>query len=70
MFTGVSEADFFGVAMESQIGVNWVRPGLTKITAEKGHNFRFDRWIVQKYLQEFSEANFLVVAMEFLLGDE
>jgi hypothetical protein len=28
------------------------------------------RWIVFKFLQEFSDANFLVVAMESLLGKD
>jgi len=42
----------------------------TGITAEKGHNFWFDRWITLKFLQEFPVAIFLVVAMESLLVKE
>jgi len=40
------------------------------ITAQKGHNFWFDRWIALKVLQQFPEAVFLVVHMESLLVEE
>jgi len=38
--------------------------------AQKGHNFLSDHWITLKFLQEFPESVFLLVAMESLLGDE
>jgi hypothetical protein len=42
----------------------------TGLTAEKRHNFSFDRWIALKNLQTFPESVFLVVPLESLLGEE
>jgi hypothetical protein len=39
----------------------------TRVTAQKRLNFWSDRWITPKFLQEFLEAIFLVVAIESLL---
>jgi hypothetical protein len=44
--------------------------GRTWVSAQKGHNFWFDRWIALKCLQGFPELVFICVAMEWLLGDE
>jgi hypothetical protein len=40
------------------------------VSAQKGHNFLSDRWIALKFLQEFPEAVFFGVLIEWLLGDE
>jgi len=40
------------------------------VSAQKGHNVWFDRWIAIKFLQVFREAVFIGVAMEWLLRDE
>jgi len=56
--------------MESLLGDEEVWSGQIRITALKGHNFWYDRWIVQNISQEFSNVVFLGVAMESLLGDE
>jgi len=41
----------------------------TRVRVRKGHNFRSDRWISLKILQEFPDAVFLGVDVESLLGD-
>ena len=41
----------------------------TAVRVRKGHNFRSDRWISLKILQEFPDAVFLGVDVESLLGD-
>jgi len=41
----------------------------TGVRVLKGHNFRSDRWISPKILQEFPEAVFLGVDVVSLLGD-
>jgi hypothetical protein len=41
----------------------------TRVSVRKGNNFLSDRWIALKFLQEFSEAVFLVVDVESLLGE-
>jgi len=41
----------------------------TRVPVRKGNNFLSDRWIALKFLQEFSEAVFLVVDVESLLGE-
>jgi hypothetical protein len=41
----------------------------TGVRVRKGHNFRSDRWISLKILQEFPEAVFLGVYVVSLLGD-
>ena len=44
------------------------RPAL--VTGQKGHNFWANRWIAFKFLHEFSDAVFLMVALESVLGEE
>jgi len=56
--------------MESLLVEKEVLSLRTGITAEKGHNFWSDRWIVLKVLQYFPEAVFLVLPMESLLVEE
>jgi hypothetical protein len=56
--------------MESLVDEVDVMSPQTGIKAEKGHNFRSDRWIALKVLQKFPEAVFLVVPMESLLVEE
>jgi len=41
----------------------------TRVPVRKGHNFRSDRWISLKILQEFPDTVFLGVDVETLLGD-
>jgi len=41
----------------------------TRVPVGKGHNFLSDRWIALIFLQEFSEAVFLVEDVESLLGE-
>jgi len=41
----------------------------TRVPVRKGHNFRSDRWISLKILQEFPDPVFLGVDVESLLGD-
>jgi len=41
----------------------------TRVPVRKGHNFRSDRWIYLKILQEFADVVFQGVYMESLLGD-
>jgi len=40
----------------------------TRVTVRKGHNFWSDRWIALKFLQEFTNAVFVVVDVDLLLG--
>jgi len=42
----------------------------TGITAEKGYNFWFDRWIALNVLHEFPDAVLVVVPMESLVVEE
>ena len=44
------------------------RPALSN--ESKGSNVLSSRWIAFKFLQEFAEAFFLMVALESLLGEE
>jgi hypothetical protein len=53
--------------MESLVSEELVSLCQTRVTAQKRLNFWFDRWITPKFLQEFLEAIFLVVAIESLL---
>jgi len=64
------EAVFHGEARELPHGEHEGRSRKTGITAQKGHCFCSDRWIVLKCLQEFSEAVFGVGAVESLLGED
>jgi len=41
----------------------------TGVWVRKGHNFGSDRWISLRILKEFSDAVFLGVDKESLLGD-
>jgi len=41
----------------------------TGVRVRKGHNFRSDRWISIKFLQEFPDAVFLEEDVESRLGD-
>jgi len=41
----------------------------TGVRVRKGHNFRSDRWISLKILEQFPDAVFLGVDVESLLGD-
>jgi len=41
----------------------------TGVRVRKGHNFRSDRWIALKILQEFPDVVFLGVDVESLLAD-
>jgi sulfur relay (sulfurtransferase) DsrC/TusE family protein len=52
--------------MESLLGEEQVSSCQTTVTAQKRLNFLSDRWIVLKFLQEFLEAFFLLVAMKSL----
>jgi len=56
--------------MESLLVEDEVLSRQTEITAERGHNFWSNHWIVLKVLQYFPEAVFLVVPMESLLVEE
>jgi len=40
----------------------------TRVPVRKGNNFSSDRWIALKFLQEFSEGDFLGVDVESHLG--
>jgi hypothetical protein len=53
--------------MESLLGEEEVSSGQTSITAKKRVNIWSHRWMTLKFLQEFLEDVFLVLAMEYLL---
>jgi len=55
--------------VESLLGDADVSSLETGVRIRKGHNFRSDRWISLKILQEFPHAIFLGVDVESLLGD-
>jgi len=55
--------------MESLLGDAEVSSLETAVRVRKGHNFRSDRWISLKILQEFPDAVFLGVDVESLLRD-
>jgi len=55
--------------VESLLGEAEVSSPPTRVPVGKGHNFRSDRLISLKILQEFPDAVFLGVDMESLLGD-
>jgi len=56
--------------MESLLDEEEVSLGKTSITAQKCLNFWSHRWITYKFLQEFLEDVFLVLAMESLLCEQ
>jgi len=56
--------------VESLVHDSEVSPLETGVRIPKGHNFRSDRLISLKILQEFPDAVFLGVDVESLLGDE
>jgi hypothetical protein len=62
-----SEAVFLGIAMKSLLDTPRVWLGQTtdqtRVPAQKVHNFWFDHSLVLTFLQDFSEAVFLSVAM-------
>jgi len=55
--------------VESLLDATEVSSLETGVRVQKGHNFRSDRWISLKILQEFPEAVFLGVDVESLLAD-
>jgi len=55
--------------VESLLGDAEVSSLETRVRVRKGHNFRSDRWISIKFLQEFPDAVFLEVDVESRLGD-
>jgi hypothetical protein len=55
--------------VESLLGESEVSSLETREPVRKGHNCGSDRWIALKFLQEFSEALFLVVDVESLLSE-
>jgi len=55
--------------VESLLGDAEVSSLETAVRVRKGHNFRSDRWIYLKILQEFPDAVLLGVDVEWLLGD-
>jgi len=55
--------------VESLLGDADVSSLETGVRIRKGHNFRSDRWISLKILQEFPVAVFLGMDVESLLGD-
>jgi aspartate-semialdehyde dehydrogenase len=55
--------------VESQLRDAEVSSLETRVPVRKGHNFRSDRWISLKILQEFPDVVFLRVDVESLLGD-
>jgi len=55
--------------VESLLGDAEVSSLETAVRVRKGHNFRSDRWISLKILQEFPDAVFLGVDVESLLRD-
>jgi len=59
-----------GVDEESILGDNEVWSSQARWTVRKGHNFRSDRWIAIKLLQEFPDALFHGVGQESILGDD
>jgi len=55
---------------ESILGDNEVWSSQVRWMVRKGHNFRSDRWIAIKLLQEFPDALFHGVGKESILGDD
>jgi hypothetical protein len=55
--------------VESLLGDADVSSLETVVRIRKGHNYRSDRWISLKILQEFPDTVFLGVDVESLLGD-
>jgi len=55
--------------VESLLGQAEVSALETRLPVRKGRNFRSERWIALKFLQEFPDAIFLAVDVESLLGD-
>jgi len=64
-----SDDVFLGVDVESLLGEAEVSSPVTIKPFQKGYNFRSDRLISLKVLQEFPDAVFLGVDAESLLGD-
>jgi len=55
--------------VESLLGGAEVSALETRLPVRKGRNFRSDRWIALKFLQEFPDAVFLAVDVESLFGE-
>jgi len=55
--------------VESLLGEAEVSSPATRVPVRKGHNFRSDRLISLKILQEFPDAVLLGVDVESLLGE-
>jgi len=55
--------------VESLLGEAEVSSLETRVPVRNGHNFLSDRWIALKFLQEFPEAVFLGVDVEWLPGE-
>jgi len=55
--------------VESLLGDAEESSPATRVPLRKGHNFRSDRWISLKILQEFPDPVFLGVDVESLLDD-
>ena len=55
--------------MESLVGEAEVSSLQTREPVRKGHNFRSDRFIAIKFLQEFPDAGFRGVDVESLVGE-
>jgi len=55
--------------VESLLGEAEVSALETRLPVRKGQNFRSDRWISLKLLQEFADAVFFGIDVESLLGD-
>jgi hypothetical protein len=56
--------------MESLLSEEQVSSCQTSVTAQKRLNFLSDRWITPKFLQEFLEVIFVVVATDSLLYED
>jgi len=54
--------------VESLLGEAEVSALETSVPVPMGRNFRSDRWIALKFLQEFPDAVLLPVDVELLLG--
>jgi hypothetical protein len=63
------EVIFLGVVTEWLLGDENVW-SVELESAQKGHNFCFDRWIALKFLQGFPQAVFVGYALESVFSDE
>jgi hypothetical protein len=70
IFTGVQEAVFRGVAMESLLGDEEVWSAILEYRLKRAITFDPTVGSHSKNLQEFREAVFLSITMQSLIGDE